>query len=49
MNYLNNDTATTADDFCMSRLAGHVCGFEAVICAQGYAPASVRRKIREQS
>jgi integrase/recombinase XerD len=45
MNYPNNDTATTADDFCMSRLAGHVCGFEAVLCAQGYAPASVRRKI----
>jgi site-specific recombinase XerD len=45
MSHPNNDTVTTADDGRMRRLATHLCGFETLLCTQGYAPASVRRKI----
>lgn len=45
MTYLNDDTATTADDCRIRRLASHLRGFEVLLCTQEYAPASVRRKI----
>ncbi len=45
MSYLNNSTAATADDFRTGRLASHLCGFETVLGTQGYALASIRRKI----
>ena len=45
MRYPNNSTATTASDFRTGRLASHLCGFETVLCTQGYAPTSVRSKM----
>ncbi len=45
MSYPNGDTATTGDDSRIRRLASHLCGFETLLCTQGYTPASVRRKI----
>src|SRR5215471_440596 len=41
----NDSTATTANDFRTGRLTRHLCGFEAVLCTQGYAPTSVRSKM----
>jgi integrase/recombinase XerD len=45
MSDLNGDTMAAADDFHAGRLTAHLHGFEAVLCNQGYAPASIRQKI----
>jgi integrase/recombinase XerD len=46
MSYPNDGTATTVDDLRTARLASHLCGFETVLCTQGYAPTSVRWKMK---